>query len=412
MLKINAFESIVEQYATEAAFLWLLRKQSEKSTLYDQQDLSELEQRITGNLEGLIESGEMGWHICLRQLEFEEAGETFVAAMLALHLNDAQKIKTVCEIALENPQMLPGLESALGWINETSSKFWIDRFLNVTDLRYQDLGLSACSIKRRDPVNILTRILQSHETTKNPQLYAKALKLVGELKRFDLVPALNQGMDSEDEEVKFWASWSAILMGNLAVINNIKPFVFKQNAFLEQALELAFNILPNDQARIWISEMSKESANLRSAIKASSILGDPQVVPWLIQQMKNVESSRLAGLSFSLLTGIDLEQNKLDKDPDIVFKDNSDTDIEDDAENEDSDLPWPDPIKIQYFWKQQEAKFKKGNRYFAGQPITIEWLKSVLVNGNQFQRSCVALKLAMLESNSILLNTATPTVSI
>ena len=152
---------------------------------------------------------------------------------------------------------------------------------------------------------------------------------------------------------------------------------------------------------------------MRVVIQAAGIIGETPVIPWLIKQMHEPEVARIAGLAFTLMTGVDLEQAQLDKEVEIEFEDNPESEIEDDAdaEHDDSDLPWPDPIKLRSFWDKNEQSYQAGERYFLGKPVEPDTLNKALQNGNQLQRSTTAIKLAVLESNEILLNIATPRVN-
>jgi len=409
---LAAFANIIEQHATDAAFLWVLRSFSEVSAFYSSEDITELDQRIIGYMEGLISAEQLGWEICLQNFEYEEPGETFVAAIIAFQSGDAAKINMVCEKALANPEMTPGLVSALGWLNESKAKLLIKRFLNSSDSKYLYLGIAACSMCRLDPKQQLNHILQNPDITQQPGLYAQCLRLIGELKRHDLVSVLNQAMDANQENARFWANWSAVLLGNSAAINQLKPYILEGNPYKHHALELVFNVLPTDQARQLITELSKDPTQIRTVIKSITMLGDPADVPWLLAQMSQPLLARLSGLAFSLMTGIDLEQHKLDRDYEIAFKDDSESGIEDDAENPDNGLPWPDQNKVQAFWEDHGKSLEAGQRYFMGQPVSSESLREVLPSGNQAQRSAAALKLAVLELNTVLQNVAAPTVTI
>jgi uncharacterized protein (TIGR02270 family) len=409
---MEAYIDIIEQHAIDAAFLWLLRSQVvSRSTLYTQKDIAELDTRIAGHLECLILAGYLGWEICLRQMEFEEAGETFVAAIVAFQSDDTSKIQVVCETALTSPEMMPGLISALGWLNRGVAQYWIDRFLHVNNSKYQYLGLAACSICRIDPQIKLTDILMDPNIRKQPQLLSRALRLIGEIKRTDLIPALNQAMDADESDVKFWANWSALLLGNQSAVEHLKKIALEDNIYKERALELVFHALSVDHARQWISEISGNPANNRTLVKSVALLGDPQAVSWLIQQMNNLIHARLAGLAFSLITGIDLVHEKLDKSVNVEFEDNPDNDIMDDAENEDSDLPWPDQLKVREYWQRHGQSMTFGQRYYLGQSVSAGFLNQVLQNGNQLQRRYAALKLAILEPGSYLQNIASSTLS-
>lgn len=401
-----AFAHIIEQYAIDGAFLWLLRSQTLNSTLYTVDDLAELDQRICGHLEGLQTAGELAWDICQQQLQYEEAGETFIAAVYAFQNGDSAKIKFVCETALPNPQMRKGLISAMGWIDEPTANFWINRFLTVADPNYLYLGLAASSVRRHDPSHLLTKLFTNKNLSEQPEVHSRALRLIGEIKRSDLIPALNQAMEIKDKSIQFWANWSAAFLGNAAAVNNLKPYILQDNEFKDKALAMAFNLLPVTEARKWISEIASDMTQNRTVITTTAILGDPHAIGWLIQQMNRPLYARLAGLSFNIITGIDLEQANLHKVVDQQIPNTDEKDFEDEAEDVDSDLPWPDPIKVKAYWEQQGQSLQIGQRYFMGQPVESTILKQVITTGNQFQRNAAALKHALTNPDEVLLNTA------
>lgn len=409
---IKAYQHIFEEHAINAAFLWLLRSQVVyTSTVYNQESINELDNRIAGHLRGLQGAGELGWKIALKQLKLEEPGEVFVAAVLAFKSGDESRIKQVCEASLLNEAMMPGLVSALGWIDVTTAQNWIERFLKVANPHYRYLGIAACSIRRLDPGPLLVKILQDDAILQHSRLYARCLRLIGELKRQDLLPALNQAVDAEDDEVRFWANWSSVLLGKTSSKEKLKPYVMEHPGYQDKALQAILASSATEEARGWIDQIARDPERQRLVIKATGLLGEPVVVPWLIQHMNHASTARIAGLSFSLITGIDIEEEKLDKDVEVEFIDNEGTDIEDDAENEDSELPWPDPQKLILFWKENANRFKEGSRSFLGEPVGPEQLKRVIKQGNQLQRQAAAIKLAVLELEQVMDNIATPQVT-
>ena len=91
---------------------------------------------------------------------------------------------------------------------------------------------------------------------------------------------------------------------------------------------------------------------MRPLIQGAGFAGDPAYVPWLIKQMETIETTRLAGEAFSLVTGLDLAFLDLDRKP----PENLETGPSDDADDpnvdrdQDEDLPWPDVDKIRKWW--------------------------------------------------------------
>ncbi len=80
----DAYRDISEQFVVDASFLWLLRSISVKQPHFYLQDLADLEKRINANLDGLLCNVELTWQICLQELEYEQAGETFTAQFNAM----------------------------------------------------------------------------------------------------------------------------------------------------------------------------------------------------------------------------------------------------------------------------------------------------------------------------------------
>ncbi len=405
-INIAAFANIAEQYAREASFLWLLRSRAATSPLYVTTDMIDLEMRIEANLHGLSVTGELGWRICTEQLQYEEAGEIFTAAVVALRSRDATKIKMVCELALTSLEMTKGLISAFAWVETDIAKFWVQRFLTVTDPRYKYLGLAICSARREYPDKYLLSILQDPATAKQSRLHARGLRLIGELKRWELVPALNAAMESDTAEVKFWANWSAALLGNQAAVKNLKPWALECAELSDRAVMLVFSLLPVNEARTWIAEMAKNPQLHRLAIKAIGVLGDPQAVSWLIQMMGQPAHARIAGWAFCQITGIDLAKTNMTLEPadEIVSgptDEPADTDV---AMDEDEDLPWPDKIKVTRLWQVHTRLLQPGQRYFQGREITKQLLDHVYVNANQQQKELAVLQRAIHDRNTILVN--------
>lgn len=404
----SAFANIAEQNASEAAFLWLLRSQAVTSSQYYPFDIRELEGRIEANLDGLSAVGELGWQVCADQLVYEEPGEIFTAAVVSLRSRNAARIKMVCELALTTPEMTKGLISALGWIETDIAKFWMQRFLSVSDPKYRMLGLAACSVRREDPGKYFLLILQDPDLEKYPVLHARALRLIGELNRNDLVPALNAAMNTDDPIVKFWANWSLALFGNQASVINLKPYLMEDSKLSNKAVQLVFSLLPINEGRKWIGELATKPELKRIMIKAIGILGDPHAIPWLIQQMTNDEMARIAGWAFSQISGIDLESSNLvnEQAEDIETGPTDAAEDENIEMDEDEDLPWPNAQKISRLWQVHHQLLQPGLRYFQGQEVTKQVLAHIFVSANQQQKELAALQRAIHDKNTMLVNTS------
>lgn len=403
----NAYKDIYEQYVDDASFLWILRSVAVEQPHYEASDILELEQRVEAQLDGLMTSMDIGWQVCEDVLAVQGPGEVFTSMVIAMRSHEASKIQMAVEVGLESEQTMPGLISAMGWLPAQYANPWTERFLQGKDMGHKYLGLAACSVRRQDPGEVLTTILQREDCQQHALLHARALRLIGELRRQDCMPAINTAMNSDNEDIQFWANWSAALLGHRATIQQLQPIVFKSGHYQDKAIQLAFRILPIEQAREWISQMSQDESQTRAVIKAVGVLGDPHAINWLIGKMQDPLMAKLAGESFSYITGVDFEKHQLNIDEPENYPaiPNDDAEDENTDLDEDENLPYPDVEKVTTIWRNHGQNFIVGRRYFMGRPITAEFLKEKLMDGTQRQRHAAAMELALSESDVQLFNT-------
>jgi uncharacterized protein (TIGR02270 family) len=410
----SIYHHIYDRFADDAAFLWLLRSIAVEQPHYTYQDLITLDERVDKQLDGLMTAPEESWRICAAALELRQAGEVFTAAVLAFRSLEAHKIQQVVEAGLTCDHACKGLVSALAWLPGRLVHSWIKKFLTSKELNHKYLALAACSARREDPKDFLATILHRDDCIAHKKLYARALRLIGELKRFDLLHALRIALVSDDEDIRFWANWSGILLGDKSLAQNLQPYVLTQNAHRRRAMAVCFRVLPLDESRNWISLLAKDPANIRLVISSTAILGDPDAVNWLIAKMRIPALTRLVGEAFTTITGIDLLEHKLvlEELPDLenLLPENSEQD-EDIELNEDEHLPFPDVNKIAAVWQKYQQRFTPAQRYFMGQAVTAstattEHLHRVFATGHQRQRAMAAMELALLEPAQFLLNHA------
>lgn len=404
---MNAYIGIYERYADEAPFLWLLRSIAVSQPHYRADELLALEKRIDAQLDGLMTSLEDAWKICAAAMDVQQPGEIFTSSVLAFRSLDVDKIQRVVESGMASDEGFPGLVSALGWLPGFLCHSWIKRFLTSKDLNHKYLAIAACSIRREDPREYLARIFERADCMAHSALYARALRLVGEIKRHDLSFALRIAMSSEVPEVFFWARWSAILLGDRSVVRDLQSIVLAEGPYQSKAIELVFRALPIEEARAWVGLLVKDESQIRNAIKAVAVLGDPHAVPWLIGHMRAPGLERLAGEAFTTITGIDLEACGLvlDELPDLEGQVPNDDPSDDNVElDDDEHLPFPDLDKVIAIWQRDHGNFISGQRYLLGKTISSSHLTEVFSGAPQRQRRAAALELALLEPTRPLPN--------
>lgn len=403
---MTVIETIVQQHAEEAAFLWLLRDAAVGDPDYTLDDLAKLDGRVEAHLDGLRLAGPAGWSICRDELSWEEAGEVFAAAMLALEDGGDERIRVVLDAALASPEQGRGFVSALGWTPVDRVQALIARLLGEASPAARRLGLAGSAVHRRDPGAILARALDDPD----PPLRARALQAAGELGRTDLQRAVAAHLNEDDPACRFEAARTAALLGYPQAGRALCALGEGDAPFAEPAAALAARTLRPGEALGWIRERADTAGGRRTAIVAAGALGDPALAPWLIEQMRVPALARPAGEAFALVTGVDFVDEALDGEPPDDFEagPTDDPDDENVAMDADEDLPWPDSERVRAWWGAHEARFAPGTRYLLGRPLDAEAARTALREGWQRQRAAAAQELALRRPGTPLFEVRAP----
>jgi uncharacterized protein (TIGR02270 family) len=390
---------VVEQHAEEAAFLWSRRDAATDQPQYTLADLGELEERLEANLDGLRVAGAQGGECAWAQLAaIGGAGELFVPMVLAFESRDESRIERGLAFAAGAPASWPGLSGALGWVSSRALRGRAVAWLDADTPFRRLLGVVACSLHRADPGARLESLLAD-----DPVVGRRAIRLAGELGRVDLRDRLRPALAAEDEESRFWAAWSAALLGDRApAIPILQQFAVGDGPHKWRALDLVVRLMDREATRAWLRGLSRDGQHARLLVVASGVFGDPATVPWLIERMSDPGLARVAGESFSAVTGVDLSAERLDRSApgDFSAGPTDDPGDEDVAMDPDDGLPWPDPAKVEAWWRTHRTLTRRV-RHLGGRPLDRESCLAVLRAGNQSQRRAAAYELALAQSQPL-----------
>lgn len=403
-IETPVIKPIIEQHAEEAAFLWLLRDAAVHEPHYSLKALAHLDERVEAHIDGLRIAGVDGWQICAAALALEEPGELFVAAVLAFESDDGARIEEVIHAGMSSKKRWRALVSATGWLSENDYRRWTTALLSANSIEYRRLAVAASVVRRHDPGQALNDAIEDA----NSFHQASALRAVGELKRYDLLPQLRQRFSAEDGTCRFWAAWSALLLGDHSALKVIKQFVNADSAYREQALQIALRVMDSTRSQSWLKDLATQPELLRHVLIATGVVGDPLYIPTLIKQMSKPEVARVAGAAFATITGVDLAYDELESEWPEGFEagpteDVSDENVDMDA---DEDLPWPAQGLLQTWWDKNRHRFQPGERYLVGEPISQSHCNYLLKNGLQRQRYAAALELALTQPETPLFETS------
>lgn len=404
---LKPISHIIQQHAEESAHLRLMRSVLVSAPHVKLHHLRRLDDRLAAHLDGLAVAGEYGSSVCESALGSPGMGEVFAATVRAIEEKDELRLDKLFALAIAVPAAQPGLISAFGWASASHLQGTVARLLASPEPFKRGAGIAACVMHRVDPDASLNTAI----TDPDVLLRARALRVAGELGRRDLLATCMAALTDEDPSCRFWAAHSAGLLGDRdKAVYLLEDAALHGGPYRMGALQLVLKLLPLPQANEFLKLLARNVANQRFLVQGAGIAGDPYYVPWLIRQMEDLKLARLAGESFSFITGLDLAYLDLERKPPEDMESGPNDDPEDDnvAMDEDDSLPWPDPAKIQGWWEANRSSFTDGQRYFMGASVTREHCIRILKEGCQRQRIAAALYLCLLEPGTKLFPTSAP----
>jgi uncharacterized protein (TIGR02270 family) len=400
-------EEIVALHAEDAALLWRLRDAALRAPHYSLTDLVKLDDRLEAHVDGVRVADELGWESIKSVAEDGAPGAVFAAGVIAFGSEDQTRIREILDLGTATPEAARGVASALGWLPYEKASKQVNSLLASADSGLARIAIAGSAIHRRNPGPALTEAITSDDLL----LRARSLRASGELGVVDLQATLRRHIGSAEPACRFWAAWScALLNGHKDAVAALQSIAEAGQAWSVRAVGMAVRRLPGPEARVWLKRLVKDLGRPRVAVKGAGAWGDPELVPWLIDQMKIPALARAAGESFSLITGARISHEDLDGEMPEDFKPPPPDDPEDAKGDDDPDrnLPWPDSARVKKWWTERAGGFSPGTRYLLGMPISLESVRHALVVGLQRQRAAAAIELALLKPGRPLFEVRAP----
>ncbi|CAN7207475.1 TIGR02270 family protein [Variovorax paradoxus] len=396
---------VVQQHLDNASVLRSTRAVLVRAPHVQLHRLSRLDERLAASLDGLAIAGDFARGLCMAALETPGRGAMFANAIGAIDTRDPALLERLLSLAEAVPEARVGLVSAFGWVPAPELRGITRALLDSPHAFRRDIGLAACAMHHADPQTVLETAMADEEHS------AQAIVVAGKLGRIDLLPGCLGGLMHEDAGRRFESARAALLLGDRqAALRMLVAFTGEGGPCQAAAAMLALKVLPAEQAHALLQSIARKEDSVRILIRGIGAAGDPHYVPWLIAQMGDLKLARLAGESFSTITGLDLAAEDLELKPpeNPVAGPNDNPDDEDVAMDEDEGLPWPDAEKIDAWWQVNGHRFPHGIRCFVGEPVTQGHCLAVLKTGFQRQRIAAAEHLSLMAPGRPLFNAAAP----
>jgi uncharacterized protein (TIGR02270 family) len=375
---------VIEEHASEAAFLWRLRERAIHAPHYRLTELAMLDARVLAHLEGLRVAGVAGLEEARRALSDINPGTLFVAAFLAFTAEDSDGMRNAISISLTEPQLSAALVAALAWQTFEPLRRPLSILGHSSNPVHRRICLAVYAAHRVDAGSLVTRSVEDPD----PALRARALRAIGEIGgRDDLRHVLRRSLTDDDLSCRFWAAWSLSLTNDSRGAAVAFEATTRDARVSRRSIEVAMRAGDLEWARTVIRALAADPAQARYAVLAAGALGDPVVAPWLLDLTAHPKLGRVAAESFALITGVELDRSDLKQDA---------PEDADEGDPDDSSLRWPNPAGLKRWWKSEQTRFASGQRYLVGLPVNEENAARILQTGYQRQRRAAAIEISRL----------------
>ncbi|MDE0851230.1 TIGR02270 family protein [Yoonia sp.] len=376
---------ILTQHVEDAAVLWERRRRAVNAPHYNAMYLSRLDEQLEAHVDGLRIAGSAGWDQAVAAFEdIQGGGEAFILSTLAFGHQDASLIPPLIELIQTDPKnFLSPAASGIGWLHRSALQGKVDPLLNSADPVARGLGIGACAVHRVDLGARLAPFLDDVTGVKR-----RAVRLAGELGRADLLPQIQMLCDDADGETAYWAAWSAVLLGDRGTaLQRLLTTALSGGPKAEHALRTALPAMGFDAGCKWLNGQPTTAETIAIKIIGYGILGDAGAVPWLITQMADTGLAQIAGESYAMITGADLEEDDLvgDKPSDVPEMPNDDPTDHNVSLEDNENLAWATPELVAAHWQKVRSKFGQG-AWFLGRSASLGAYQFGVTAGYQRQR--------------------------
>jgi uncharacterized protein (TIGR02270 family) len=399
--------AVIAQHVEDAAILHAVRVRHAADPHVSLEQLHRIDERLAAHLDGIVVGGGHAAGFLDASLEDPSAAACFAIGVYALSTRSVALLDRLHALAATLPPASRGLRSAFGWAEPAQLQGIVAEALESPQPHRRLAAIAASAMHRVDPSIVQRRRLEDAD----PFVRARVMRAAGELGMRELVSQLASASGDDDAACRFWASWSAVLLGDRQrALATLRAIAVEPGPHRDRAMQLALLASTPAAGQELLRSFSSDPAQRRVLIRGIGLMGDPALVPWLVEQMANDRLTRAAGEAFSLITGADLAALDLERKPPEGRETgpNDDPDDADVAMDPDDGLPWPDVDRITRWWSANSRRFIAGHRFFVGEPVTPEHCVEVLKSGYQRQRMLAAFHRSLLQPGTPLFEWRAP----
>src|SRR5581483_12414542 len=230
---------------------------------------------------------------------------------------DAKRTDLVLDAGTATLELSRGLVSAIGWLPPKKADRLIKILLSSPSAARRRIGVAGAATRRLEFEKGFLDAVRDED----PLLRARALTAIAQMGMSRHAALFSTHLNAVDPAVGYAAAWGgAVVSGDPAALSALQAFATAPGRKAREALVLSARRLTPAAAALWRDQLAARPETLRQGVLAAGASGDPAAIPWLLDRMGIPAVARVAGESFSMITGADLSHLDLDANRPEGFK--------------------------------------------------------------------------------------------
>ncbi|NHZ89224.1 hypothetical protein F2P45_09365 [Massilia sp. CCM 8733] len=305
--------AIVAQHVTDVATTWWRRRRESADVRLRFDQLVDIDGVIDAHLDGLYEAGDAGMALAKAAYDkaaarrcFDVGADAFVLLSIAFLDDDREAMDDAIASLAGKPGFSDAVHGALAWFDSAAAASLIAEKISSGNGVLRHAALAHCHLHAAIADDALLA------GTASPG--AAEFDAIAHCGRAGLLPGVASflGTATPEDPAFFSAARCALLLGERdGSIPSLQSCAASQGAHASEAVKLLCLALSGSQLQEHMARWKQCAEQRALTIQAAGWNGDPADIPWLIAQLDDSAEARLAGEAMRLITGLDLDANKM-----------------------------------------------------------------------------------------------------
>lgn len=308
-------------------------------------DIYETDQRLGGNLRYLKLAGAVAVDMAAEVFATDpEMGEAVVYAALSMQAGQPKFAADILGQMEGEAAAITALAEAFRHVDRAAQRTTFYAWISHEDPQLVCAALGAATLLRLNLKDLLLPLIADPR----PAVQAAAFEHLGVMGLVQHGPAVLGALGHKDAGLAFAAAVAAVRLGHAPAARQLVEYITADlpPGKCRLAVEVGFPMLPEEAAHAKVRALLADDATIRWGLLALGSIGSTRTLPYLLRQMEQVNTMRMAGWAFAMITGANIAEDDLELD---AFPECEDDPLLEGAAEElffEDGLPFPDVKRV------------------------------------------------------------------